>query len=82
MEKIQCQNIKCQGCVKKINEALLQKYPSLRVDIESQSVEVEANNDGITEIKHKLAELGFLNESGILNKLKGCLLRLSLLPLQ
>ncbi|WP_300827040.1 heavy-metal-associated domain-containing protein [Helicobacter sp. UBA3407] len=71
MEKIQCQNIKCQGCVKKINEALLQKYPSLCVDIESQSVEVEANNDGITEIKHKLAELGFLNESGILNKLKG-----------
>ncbi|MBD5165869.1 heavy-metal-associated domain-containing protein [Helicobacter sp.] len=71
MEKIQCQNIKCQGCVKKINEALLQKYPSLQVDIASQSVEVEADENGIAEIKRKLQELGFLSESGIFGKLKG-----------
>ncbi len=71
MEKIQCQNIKCQGCVKKINEALLQKYPSLHVDIANQSVEVEANSNEVAEIKHKLKELGFLSENGVLNKLKG-----------
>lgn len=71
MEKIQCQNIKCQGCVTKINEALLQKYPSLRVDIPNQSVEVEAKDEEILEIKHKLKELGFLSEEGILNKIKG-----------
>lgn len=71
METIQCQNIKCQGCVKKINEALLQKYPSLQVDIEKQSVVVEADENGIAEIKRKLQELGFLKESGILGKMKG-----------
>lgn len=71
MEKIQCQNIKCQGCVKKINEALLEKYPSLKVDIASQSVEVEADSNGITQIKQKLQELGFLKEEGIFGKLKG-----------
>ncbi|WP_297813285.1 hypothetical protein [uncultured Helicobacter sp.] len=70
MEKIQCQNIKCQGCIQKINEALLQKYPSLQVDISSQSIAVEADEAGIAEIKLKLQELGFLNESGILGKFK------------
>lgn len=69
--KIQCQNIKCEGCVKKINNALLEQYPTLRVDIPSQSVEVEADEKGIEDIKAKLQELGFLAPSGILGKFKG-----------
>lgn len=69
--KIQCINIKCQGCVNKIQESLGQKYPSLKVDIPSQSVEVEANEEGIKEIKAKLQELGFLVAEGIMGKLKG-----------
>ena len=69
--KIQCINIKCQGCVNKIQESLGQKYPSLKVDIPSQSVEVEANEEVIKEIKAKLQELGFLAAEGIMGKLKG-----------
>lgn len=68
--KIQCQDIKCEGCVKKINDALLGQYPTLRVDIPSQSVEVEADEEGAEAIKAKLQELGFLASSGILGKFK------------
>ncbi|WDL70657.1 heavy-metal-associated domain-containing protein [Helicobacter winghamensis] len=71
MQKIQCQNIKCEGCVKKINNALLAQYPSLRVDIATQSVEVEANADELSAIKAKLQELGFLAPSGVFSKFKG-----------
>lgn len=69
--KIQCVNIKCQGCVNKIQESLGQKYPSLRVDIPSQSVEVEASEEELKEIKAKLQELGFLTNEGIMGKIKG-----------
>ncbi|EES89611.1 cation transporter [Helicobacter canadensis] len=69
--KIQCVNIKCQGCVNKIQESLGQKYPSLRVDIPSQSVEVEASEEELKEIKTKLQELGFLTSEGIMGKIKG-----------
>ncbi|WP_299546806.1 cation transporter [uncultured Helicobacter sp.] len=71
MQRIQCQNIKCEGCVKKINDALLEKYPSLRVDIATQSVEVKANENELNAIKMKLQELGFLATGGIFNKFKG-----------
>lgn len=71
MQKIQCQNIKCEGCVKKINDALLADYPSLRVDIATQCLEVEANEDALNTIKARLQELGFLESSGMLGKIKG-----------
>lgn len=70
MQKIQCYNIKCEGCVNKINAALLEKYPSLRVDIATQSIEVKANDKELAEIKEKLQELGFL-QNGMLGKIKG-----------
>ncbi|TLD85292.1 copper chaperone [Helicobacter sp. MIT 11-5569] len=71
MQKIQCQNIKCEGCVKKINDALLEDYPTLRVDISTQSVEVEADENALNLIKEKLQQLGFLAPSGMLGKFKG-----------
>lgn len=69
--KIQCQNIKCQGCIKKINEALLEEYPTLQVDIATQSVSVQADEKGLEAIKMKLEELGFLAPSGVFGKIKG-----------
>lgn len=68
MQRIQCQNIKCEGCVKKINDALLEKYPDLRVDISTQSVEIDAKESELQEIKIKLQELGFLSSGGFFNK--------------
>ncbi len=73
MVRIQCQNIKCDGCVKKINDALLEKYPTLRVDKAQQCVEVEAEGSEVELIKDKLRALGFLAPSGILGKMKGFL---------
>ncbi|MBX7489924.1 heavy-metal-associated domain-containing protein [Helicobacter turcicus] len=73
MQKIQCQNIKCEGCVKKINDALLAEYPSLRVDIATQCVEVEASESALEAIRVKLQELGFLVPNGIFNKFRGFL---------
>ncbi|MCI5968631.1 heavy-metal-associated domain-containing protein [Helicobacter sp.] len=70
MQKIQCQNIKCEGCVKKINDALLGQYPSLRVNITTQIVEVEAKESELNAIRAKLRELGFLASDGIFNKFK------------
>lgn len=69
--KIQCVNIKCQGCVNKIQESLGQKFPTLQVDIPSQSVEVDANEEELKEIKAKLQELGFLKSEGVIGKIKG-----------
>ncbi|CAM2930220.1 heavy-metal-associated domain-containing protein [Helicobacter burdigaliensis] len=69
--KIQCQNIKCQGCVNKIEEALKEKFPSLKVDIPTQSVEVEANADEEQFIKTTLSNLGFLASGGVFAKVKG-----------
>ena len=69
--KIQCVNIKCQGCVNKIQESLGQEFPILKVDIPSQSVEVDANEEELKEIKAKLQELGFLKSEGVIGKIKG-----------
>ncbi|PZT48747.1 hypothetical protein B6S12_02580 [Helicobacter valdiviensis] len=69
--KIQCQNIKCQGCVNKIEEALKEKFPSLKVDIATQSVEVEANTQEEQFIKSTLQNLGFLANAGMFAKVKG-----------
>lgn len=71
MQRIECQNIKCEGCVKKIHDALLEQYPSLRVDIATQSVEVEANADELESIKAQLQKLGFLPTHGVFHKIKG-----------
>ena len=63
--KIQCVNIKCQGCVNKIQESLGQKFPTLKVDIPSQSVEVDANEE---ELKYYLGlKKGSVTPLGILN---------------
>ncbi|MDD6055133.1 MAG: hypothetical protein SOW25_02895 [Helicobacter sp.] len=72
MYKIQCQNIKCNGCINKINQALLEKYPSLKIDLNTQIIEVETSKEGLMEIKTKLQELGFF-KGGILNKIKNFL---------
>lgn len=68
--KIQCVNIKCQGCVDKIKNALAQKYPDLEVDIPQQIVEVNVNEEQLKEIQDKLQELGFLQPQGIVGKIK------------
>ncbi|TLE15474.1 hypothetical protein LS72_007090 [Helicobacter apodemus] len=68
--KIQCVNIKCQGCVDKIKNALAQKYPDLEVDIPQQIVEVNVNEEQLKEIQNKLQELGFLQPQGIVGKIK------------
>lgn len=68
--KIQCVNIKCQGCVDKIKDALAQKYPDLKVDISQQIVEIDANEEQSKEIQDKLQELGFLEHKGIVGKIK------------
>ncbi len=68
--KIQCVNIKCQGCVDKIKKALAQKYPDLEVDIPQQIVEVNVNEEQLKEIQNKLQELGFLQPQGIVRKIK------------
>lgn len=68
--KIQCVNIKCEGCVSKIKDALAQKYPDLEVNIPQQIVEVNANEEQLQEIQHKLQELGFLQPQSIVGKIK------------
>ncbi|MDE5602640.1 MAG: hypothetical protein K2I71_01805 [Helicobacter sp.] len=68
--KIQCVNIKCQGCVDKIKNALGQKYPDLEVNISEQVVELNANKEQLKEIEDKLQELGFLPQKGIIGKIK------------
>ncbi|AWI33581.1 cation transporter [Helicobacter apodemus] len=68
--KIQCVNIKCQGCVDKIKNVLAQKYPDLEVDIPQQIVEVNVNEEQLKEIQDKLQELGFLQPQGIVGKIK------------
>ncbi|WP_104722096.1 hypothetical protein [Helicobacter mesocricetorum] len=68
--KIQCINIKCQGCVNKIKESLGQKYPDLAVDISQQVVEVNANEEQLKEIKDELQVLGFLPSEGVMGKIK------------
>ena len=68
--KIQCVNIKCQGCVNKIKEALSADYPDISVDIPSQSVELSAQESDKEKITAKLDELGFLPAQGFGAKLK------------
>lgn len=68
--KFQCVNIKCQGCVSKIQEALSAEFPDITIDIPSQVVEAQADEEGAKKIKEKLSELGFLPSEGFGSKLK------------
>lgn len=69
--KIQCVNIKCQGCVDKIKNALLDKYQNVEVDIKTQMVEVDVGDEFVDEVKSKLRELGFLPSDSVFGKIKG-----------
>lgn len=68
---IQCANIKCDGCVNKIKEALGSKFPNLKIDKTTQTLEIEANKEDEQIIKTKLKELGFLANESMVNKIKG-----------
>lgn len=68
---IQCANIKCDGCVNKIKEALGSKFPNLKIDKATQILEIEANKEDEQIIKTKLKELGFLANESMVNKIKG-----------
>ena len=69
--KIKCVNIKCQGCVDRIRNALLDKCQKVEVDIKNQIVEVDVSDESVNEVKSKLRQLGFLQPDSIFGKIKG-----------
>ncbi|MDE5603135.1 MAG: cation transporter [Helicobacter sp.] len=68
--KIQCINIKCEGCVTKIKESFGEKYPNINVDVSTQTLEVDAKEEDLPEIQKQLQELGFFKSEGIAGKIK------------
>ena len=61
IEKIIVQNIKCQGCVKTISDALikLDGIEQVEVDITDQQVTVNGQDPSLKNILSTLTSLGF-----------------------